>query len=176
MLRQHKGRRGGWCHSQPSSSLHCPRFPPWYQAGRRLPPRWERDHLQSLFFSPQVHWTSVLLMWPSSFPGEFFGDNFERRHTWGGNQAADICIGAPIAIGPQMAFIMAPDGGVNTRKKMENLYQYGSSLWKRISRLEREEEDIEGTSPQPYKGSQRPDKVMTRIYFLYHRQSEAFLQ
>ena len=110
MLRQHKGRRGGWCHSQPSSSLHCPRFPPWYQAGRRLPPRWERDHLQSLFFSPQVHWTSVLLMWPSSFPGEFFGDNFERRHTWGGNQAADICIGAPIAIGPQMAFIMAPGG------------------------------------------------------------------
>ena len=50
-------------------------------------------------------------MWPSSFPGEFFGDDFEKRHTWGGNQAADICIGAPIAIGPQMAFIMAPGGG-----------------------------------------------------------------
>ena len=49
-------------------------------------------------------------MWPSSFPGYFFGDNFEKRHTWGGNQAADICIGAPIAIGPQMAFIMAPGG------------------------------------------------------------------
>ena len=36
-----------------------------------------------------------------------------RRRTWGGNQAADICIGAPMAIGPPIALMIDPERNIS---------------------------------------------------------------
>ena len=60
--------------------------------------------------SPQVRWTSVLLRWLEFFPGNISYWKFkEDDFTWGGNHAADICIGAPMAIGPPIALMIDPE-------------------------------------------------------------------